>query len=58
MLLNFYFGKTSKITSLVNLLEENTVLKSYRLTNSDYIFKMKNLLISAALGMVPSKERD
>jgi len=59
MLLNFFSGKATKISDLTNLLWENPNLKNnYWLTVEDYEFKMKNFLVSVALGMVPSKNWD
>lgn len=59
MLIDFFLGRWSKINNLIDLLEENEILKkTYKLSKSDYEFKMKNFLVSVALGMVPSKEWD
>lgn len=59
MLLDFFLGKANKIADLVDLLDKNEDLrKAYRLSKSDYEFKIKNFLIATALGMVPSKEWD
>jgi len=59
MLLDFFMGKANKITDLVNLLVNNEELRNlYRLSRSDYEYKVKNLLVSIALGMIPSKEWD
>ena len=56
MLLDFFSGKASKITDLVDLLRKNELLtKQFQLSGSDYEFKIKNFLISSALGMVPSR---
>lgn len=56
MLLDFFFGKASKVSDLTKLLSDNSVLqKKYNLSYSDYEFKIKNFLQSTALGMVPSK---
>ena len=55
MLLDFFLGSANKVTDLVDLLDANEELrKSYKLSKSDYEFKIKNFLISTALGMVPS----
>ena len=59
MLQDFFLGKANKITDLVSLLENNKYLqKSFRLSKSDYEYKIKNFLVSIALGMVPSKVWD
>lgn len=59
MLLSFFSGKATKISDLTELLWENPNLKkNYWLKIEDYEFKMKNFLISVALGMVPSKNWD
>jgi HpaII restriction endonuclease len=59
MLVDFFSGKANKITELVELLSTNEDLrKAYRLSKSDYEYKIKNFLVSVALGMVPSKEWD
>ncbi|MFA5352217.1 MAG: HpaII family restriction endonuclease [Candidatus Gracilibacteria bacterium] len=59
MLLDFFMGNANKVSDLIDLLDKNENLKkNFRLSKSDYEYKMKNLLISAALGMVPGKEWD
>lgn len=59
MLQDFFLGKANKITDLVELLENNEYLKkTFRLSKSDYEYKIKNFLVSVALGMVPSKVWD
>ena len=59
MLQDFFLGKANKITDLVELLENNEYLKTtFRLSKSDYEYKIKNFLVSIALGMVPSKVWD
>lgn len=59
MLQDFFLGKANKITDLVDLLEQNEDLKKmFRLSKSDYEYKIKNFLVSIALGMVPSKVWD
>lgn len=58
MLLDFFSAKAVKISDLVDLLDNNESLKQFRISKSDYEFKIKNFLVSIALGMVPSKEWD
>jgi len=59
MLQDFFLGKANKITDLVDLLGKNEDLqKMFRLSKSDYEYKIKNFLVSIALGMVPSKVWD
>ncbi len=59
MLQDFFMGKANKITDLVELLENNEYLKkTFKLLKSDYEYKIKNFLVSIALGMVPSKVWD
>lgn len=56
MLQDFFLGKASKVTDLVEILVNNEYLKKmFRLSTSDYEYKIKNFLVSIALGMVPSK---
>ncbi len=56
MLLDFFSGKAITVFDLTNLLSANTdFLGEYGLSYSDYEFKIKHFLQSAALGMVPSK---
>lgn len=58
MLIEFFKGRASKITDLVDLLyNENEQFRAmYGLSRSVYDYKMKIFLESIALGMVPSKE--
>ncbi len=59
MLQDFFSGKATKVTDLVDLLENDENLKkSFRLSKSDYEYKIKNFLVSIALGMVPGKVWD
>ncbi len=59
MLQDFFLGKSKKITDLVKLLEKNKKLEQqFSLSPSDYEYKIKNFLISIALGMVPGTEWD
>lgn len=59
MLIDFFIGKANKIIDLIELLDQNESLKkAFKLSKSDYEYKMKNFLVSTALGMVPSKEWD
>lgn len=59
MLQDFFLGKANKVADLIDLLEQNENLqKMFRLSGSDYEYKMKNFLVSIALGMVPSKVWD
>lgn len=56
MVLDFFSAKWTKISDLVEVLWENSELKDlYNLTKEDYEFKMRNFLVSVALGMVPGK---
>ncbi|RLA06112.1 MAG: HpaII family restriction endonuclease [Gammaproteobacteria bacterium] len=56
MLQDFFTGAANKITDLVELLENNEYLKkTFKLLKSDYEYKIKNFLVSVALGMVPGK---
>lgn len=59
MLLDFFIGNANKIFDLIDLLTKNNNLnKLFKLSKSDYEYKIKNFLVSVALGMIPSKERD
>lgn len=59
MLKDFFSWKANKISDLVDLLDKNSHLrKMYKLSKSDYEYKIKNFLVSIALWMVPSKEWD
>lgn len=59
MLLDYFSGKANEVSELITLLAKNEQLTTmYQLSVSDYEFKIKNLLIAAALGMVPSKTWD
>ncbi|USN58210.1 MAG: HpaII family restriction endonuclease [Candidatus Peribacteria bacterium] len=59
MLQDFFLGKANKVTNLVELLEKNQNLqRMFKLSKSDYEYKIKNFLISIALGMVPGKVWD
>ncbi len=53
MLLDYYKSGTKDMLSIVKHLEEKDPIKYYR--NGIYRFKIKKLLSSIALGMVPSK---
>ncbi len=59
MLQDFFLGKANKIIDLIEILEANEYLKTtFKLSKSDYEYKIKNFLVSIALGMVPSKVWD
>ncbi len=58
MLFDFFQGKANKILDLVGLLQNSELLQLYNLSVADYEFKVKNLLVASALGMVPSKVWD
>ncbi|WP_157064485.1 HpaII family restriction endonuclease [Rickettsia sp. MEAM1 (Bemisia tabaci)] len=59
MLFDFFSCKAAKISDLTSLLSKNRDLwELYGLSYSDYEFKIKNFLQSAALGMIPSKVWD
>jgi len=59
MLQDFFSGKANKISDLVNMLDNNGILrKSFNLSKSDYEYKIKGFLETATLGMVPSKVWD
>lgn len=56
MVLDFFSSKRSKVAELAKNLSKNEYFKNkYNLSYSDYEFKVKNFLQSAALGMVPSQ---
>jgi type II restriction enzyme len=56
MLIDYFSGNGTKITDLISLLDQNQNLKNkFNLSKLDYEYKIKNLLIAIALGMVPSK---
>lgn len=55
----FFEGKGNTLPKLVECLSRDNVLGDrYGLNKSDYEFKIKNFLVSIALGMTPSKEWD
>lgn len=57
MLISFFSGKGSKVKDLVRILSEDSLIgELYWLTNEDHEFKVKNFLVSSALGMVPSQK--
>lgn len=59
MLQDFFLGKVNKISDLVGMLGNNERLReSFNLSKSDYEYKIKSFLETAALGMVPSKVWD
>lgn len=59
MLLDFFLGKESTVSGLVNELTKNSEFnKEFGLSLSGYELKFKNFLDAIALGMVPSVEWD
>lgn len=59
MLFNFYGGKGRSLRELTALLAANETLTSkYGLSVDDYSFKLKQLLVSVALGLVPNSAWD
>lgn len=56
MLLGFYGGRGSSLPVLTDVLAQHKGFASdFGLSRSDFEFKLKQLLVSIALGMVPSK---
>lgn len=59
MLIDYFLGKASTISGLVNELAKNDKFNNeFGLSSSGYELKVKNFLDSVALGMVPSVEWD
>lgn len=59
ILLAFFSGKGRKIPELVNYLAENGILaEKFDFSKEDIEYKMKEFLVSIALGMTPAKEWD
>lgn len=59
MLMDYFKGNASTVADLTEFLSKNKIYKEeFGLSRSDYIYKIKNFLDAAALGMVPSKEWD
>ena len=59
MLIGFYSGRGSSISVLTDVLAQHQEFASdFGLSRSDFEFKLKQLLVSIALGMVPSKPWD
>ena len=55
----FFEGKGNTLPELVESLVKNEELsRKFSLSKGDYEFKLKNFLVSVALGMTPSKEWD
>lgn len=56
MVFQFYCGAGSAVSNLAEGLAQNEALNAaYGLSAADYAFKVKQLLVSIALGLVPSK---
>lgn len=59
ILLAFFMGKGKKLSELVEYLDESEILsKKFDFSKEDVEYKIKEFLVSIALGMTPAKEWD
>jgi len=59
MLLAYYQGRGTSCADLVTLIAEHSAeVKRFRLSHEDLTFKIKQLLVNVALGMVPNTQWD